>query len=128
MEAAPPAEVVFGYVRSVSDRPGYVEGCKETLAWWCAREGWELWTVFTDVCSGVLEADERPGFTGLLDALDMRPAAAVVVVDGGHLSHRVEVVASLVRELVLRGIEPWVMDGGLPPEVERVLSGRLPGS
>lgn len=50
-EAAPPADVVFGYVRSVSDRLGYPEGCKETLAGWCARQGWELWTVFADVRS-----------------------------------------------------------------------------
>ncbi|WP_152552101.1 hypothetical protein [Actinokineospora spheciospongiae] len=48
----------------------------------------------------------------------------MVVLDGGHLSHRVEVVASLVRELVLRDVEPWGMDGGLPPDVERALSGR----
>jgi DNA invertase Pin-like site-specific DNA recombinase len=114
------AEVVLGYVRSVSDRPAFMTGCKAALATWCAKNGWELRVVFTDVCSG-LDVEDRPGFQGLLDALGNHQAAVVVLVDGGHLSHEVEVVEELSTLVALRGAELRVMDGGLPPSTAQNL-------
>ncbi|OLR89542.1 recombinase family protein [Actinokineospora bangkokensis] len=116
-----PSEMVFGYVRSVSDRPGYLAACREQLAIWCARQGWELRAVFTDTCSG-LDVEDRPGFRGLLAALADHQAAAVVLPDGGHLSRTVEVVDVLAAQLLAHGVELRVMDGGLPPVVVRQLA------
>jgi hypothetical protein len=59
--------LVYGYVRSPFERPEYLAGCRDALASWCAREGWNLGAVFTDIASAV-DVDGRLGFRGLLDA------------------------------------------------------------
>ncbi|MGQ0839861.1 hypothetical protein, partial [Actinokineospora sp.] len=51
---------------------------------------------------------------------DLPSAAGVVVVDGAHLSPRVDVVTELVRQIRRRGAAILVMDGGLPPAAEQL--------
>jgi hypothetical protein len=54
----------------------------------------------------------------------MPTACGVVLVDGGHLSSRPEVVTELVRQIRRTGAGIQVMDGGLPPDAERLCVGQ----
>lgn len=119
----PQPPLVYGYVRSSLDRPEYVAGCREALQTWCAREGWHLGGVFTDVGSS-LDIEGRIGFRGLLDAVAMPASSGVVLVDGAHLASRVEVVTELVRLIRRTGAAIRIMDGGLPPDAERLCQGQ----
>ncbi|CRK57047.1 hypothetical protein [Alloactinosynnema sp. L-07] len=113
-------QLVFGYTRSGVDRPGFLEACREALETWCSREGWELGAVFTDVCSA-LDTEDRVGFRGLLGAVTgPKRAAAVVLVDGGHLSWQADVVTELVAQIRRTGAAVRIMDGGLPPAAARL--------
>ncbi|GLZ40925.1 hypothetical protein Acsp05_45490 [Actinokineospora sp. NBRC 105648] len=109
-----PAPLVYGYVRVVTDDPLFVRSCREALAAWCAREGWHLGAVFTDIGSP-LDVDNRIGFRGLLDAVILPRTTAVVMLDSGHLSSRIEVATELVRQLRRAGVAVRVRDGDLPP-------------
>jgi len=114
---------MYGYVRSSIERQAYVATCRETLEQWCARAGWNLGGVFTDV-GAPLDSVDRIGFRGLLDALSLPNAAGVVLVDGAHLSPRPEVVTLLARQIRRTGASILVMDGELPPEAQQLLSGQ----
>jgi len=115
--------LMYGYIRSSLERPEYVAACRETLEQWCARAGWNLGGVFTDV-GGSLDSVDRIGFRGLLDALGLPNAAGVVLVDGAHLSPRPEIVTSLARQIRRTGASILVMDGELPPEAMKLCQGQ----
>lgn len=111
--------LVYGYARSGTVRPGFLDHCREALEIWCAREGWELGAVFTDICSA-LDTEDRIGFRGLLDALRTpagdRRAVAVVLVDDSHLSWRADAVTELVTQFRRASATVRIRDGGLPPD------------
>ncbi|GLZ37710.1 recombinase family protein [Actinokineospora sp. NBRC 105648] len=98
-----PYPLVYGYVRSIADDSEFVHSCRDRLAVWCVREGWNLGAVFTDVGSP-LDVENRVGFRGLLDAAAMPAASAVVLLDEGHLSSRADVVDDLKRQLRRTGV------------------------
>lgn len=112
---ARPAPLVYGYVWSTRDRPEYIAECQEALRQWCARQGWELGAIFTDV-GAPLDSADRIGLRGMLDAVSLPNAAGIAVLGSGHLSPRVDVVVELVHQLRRLGAAVFVMDGGLPEE------------
>jgi hypothetical protein len=116
------APVVYGYVRVLVDNDVFVRECKDQIAVWCAREGWHLGAVFSD--SGGPLSDDRIGFAGLVDALALPDAVAVVVLNPLHLSPRAEVTASLVESIRHTGCEVRVRDGELPEPARRLCLGR----
>ncbi|MFC5290911.1 recombinase family protein [Actinokineospora guangxiensis] len=115
------APVVYGYVRSMVDDSTYVAECKEQLASWCAREGWVLDAVFVD--SGGALDDERIGFRGLLDALSLPQAAAVVVLNAVHLSPKADIAVRLVQGIRRTGCALKLRDGELPEQARRLWLG-----
>lgn len=121
----PQPPLVYGYARSGVDRPGFLDACREELQTWCAREGWELGAVFTDICSA-LDTEDRPGFRSLLGAVTgPKRAAAIVLVDGGHLSWRIDVVTELVAQIRRTGAAVRIMDGALPPAAARLCTSQI---
>ena len=90
--------LVYGYVRSATYRPLYVEACRRTLERYCHKEKLSLCGVFSD--HGV-PADRvvRPGFTGLCDVLRLPDSFAAVMVRAEHLSSD-ERIAKLLAEQV----------------------------
>lgn len=110
-----PDPLVYGYVRSVVDDSAYVAECKEQLASWCARQGWRLGAVFVD--SGGALDDDRIGFRGLVDAVSLPQASAVVVLNASHLSPRPELVVRLVEVIRRAGCVVRLRDGELPGAV-----------
>ncbi len=90
--------LVYGYVRSVTYRPRYVEACRRALERYCRKEKLSLCGVFTD--HGI-PADRvvRPGLTGLCDVLRLPDSFAAVMVRAEHLSSD-EQIAKLLAEQV----------------------------
>ncbi|MGH3864288.1 recombinase family protein [Actinokineospora sp.] len=106
--------VVYGYVR-VSDRQeGAAQELRDELATWCAREGWHLGAVFTDVSAGI-DVDDRIGFLGLLDALALPQARGAVVLDPAQLSPRPELITRMMRKMRATGSAVVCRSGELPP-------------
>lgn len=107
------ASSVYGYVRSSIDRPDYIKQCVEEIEQWCAREGMALGGTFTDV-GAPLDAEDRIGFGGLLQALELSNAGGAVILDSSHLSPRADVVVTLVNQIRRKGASLHVKDGELP--------------
>lgn len=83
--AASERSTVYGYIRTSDKHLAYIDACEDLLTWWCVAEGWRLGCVFRD--TGVDgNALVRPGFTALLDALQVTERSRVVVVHSTHLS------------------------------------------
>ncbi|MCU1685405.1 MAG: hypothetical protein JWQ81_6144 [Amycolatopsis sp.] len=92
------AEMVYGYVRTNTVQPAYVDACADLLTWWSSAIGLRLGTVFRD--HGVAgTALIRPGFTGLLDVLRLPQSAGALVVEGSHLSGSAAVAKQLSSEI-----------------------------
>ena len=92
------ASIAYGYVRTAVPDPAYGDACTALLSEWCQREGWQLGGVFRDVGVCGLRLD-RPGFTGLLDALRLANSAAVLVLAARHLSHSDRVAEQLTSQI-----------------------------
>lgn len=118
-----PYPLVYGYVRSSLDRPNYVADCQEAIRQWCAREGWMVGAIFTDV-GAALDSTDRLGFRGLLDALHLPQAAGAVILSAAHLSSRTDIAVNLVRQIRATGSAVMVRDGDLPDEAQRLCTGQ----
>ncbi|OKJ97404.1 recombinase family protein [Amycolatopsis sp. CB00013] len=79
--------LVYGYVRTPESQPSYAEACADLLTWWSVARGWRLGVIFRDVGVGCAH-EARPGFTGLLDVLQLPEAAFALVVTSDHLDRR----------------------------------------
>lgn len=115
--------VVYGYVRTSTDRPEAVAALQEEVRGWCAKAGWHLGAIFTDV-GAALDAEERIGFGGLLDALGTSTARAAVVIDPSHLSSNPEVVISLVNQIRRTGSALVCRTGALPEAAQKLCQGQ----
>lgn len=112
--------LIYGYVRTSVDRPEFVKSCIEQIEQWCAREGMVLGGTFTDV-GAPLDPEDRMGFCGLLQALELKDSSAAVVVDSSHLSPRAAVVGVLIRKILRTGSTLKVIDGEVPEEFTKQL-------
>lgn len=68
----------YGYVHNVREQPERFVEAKEAIEVWCVGEGWHLGAVFADVGS-LLDLDDRIGLRGLVQALAVPKASAVVL-------------------------------------------------
>jgi hypothetical protein len=79
------AQTVYGYVRTRTAQPAYVDACADLLTWWSRAIGLRLDTVFRD--NGVAStALVRPGLTGLLDVLRLTDSASALIIESTHVS------------------------------------------
>ncbi|WP_027945286.1 recombinase family protein [Amycolatopsis taiwanensis] len=107
--------VYYGYLHSEEDHGTAVEAAYEALVSWCVDQGRYLSTVFRDV--GISSYSlRRPGFTGLLDALELPDSAGVVVIDWSHLSQSKSVAKRLALAVRRTGAVLLLRDSTLPTE------------
>ncbi|MCU1685206.1 MAG: hypothetical protein JWQ81_5945 [Amycolatopsis sp.] len=82
--ATPTNQVVYGYIHHTRRNTAYLAACADLLEWWCLSEGWHLGAVFRD--RGVPGSTLiRPGFTGLMDVLQLNQNAYALVIETNHL-------------------------------------------
>jgi hypothetical protein len=123
-DTTPASPLVYGYIRTAVERSEYLRECQEALAQWCAWKGFILGGTFTDV-GMPLDAENRIGFSGLIQALSMPTVSAAVILDSKHLATRAEVVTSLVAQIRRTGSALWMKDGELPTAAQQHRSGQV---
>ena len=99
---------VFGYLRVGSRHKARVERWRARIAEYCAQEGLALELVFADLAVRDTEL-LRPGWTALLDVLNLKDAQIVVVPTEDHLSRDPVLKADLRAQLAAAGAMALVM-------------------
>lgn len=127
-EASANRPLVYGYLRSATYQPLYIEACRRALERYCGKEKLLLCGVFTDY--GVA-ADRvvRPGFTGLCDVLRLPDSFAAVIVKAEHLATDARITKLLAEQVRATGARLlFVRSRGSTAELSSTDTSPMPGS
>jgi hypothetical protein len=111
-------QMVYGYVRTPSERQSYVTACRVRFALHCGAKGFLLAQVFVDPCMPATQPN-RLGFDDLCHALKSSAAYGVLVMHPRQLSTDAALLTKMAttiheagaRLLSLRGIPPRPSSG-----------------